>query len=46
MGAIDHPLRPLSVAIGAEATFVARAIDVDVKHLAVDTVQQPFPVLR
>ena len=34
MGSIDFPLRPLSVAIAAEATFVARAVDVDVKHLA------------
>jgi len=33
MGTIDYPLRPLSVAIAAEATFVARAVDVDVKHL-------------
>jgi 2-oxoglutarate ferredoxin oxidoreductase subunit beta len=33
MGAIDNPLRPLCVAIGAEATFVARAVDVDIKHL-------------
>ncbi len=33
MGSIDFPLRPLSVAIAAEATFVARAVDVDVKHL-------------
>ncbi len=33
MGSIDYPLRPLSVAIAAEATFVARAVDVDVKHL-------------
>ena len=32
-GSIDHPLHPLSVAIGAEATFVARSIDVAVKHL-------------
>ena len=32
-GTIDYPLHPLSVAIGAEATFVARTIDVDVKHL-------------
>ncbi len=28
-GTIDAPLHPLSVAIGAEATFVARAIDAD-----------------
>ena len=34
MGSIDFPLHPLSVAIGAEATFVARTIDVNVKHLA------------
>jgi len=33
-GAVDYPLRPLSVSIGAEATFVARAIDVKVKQLA------------
>jgi 2-oxoglutarate ferredoxin oxidoreductase subunit beta len=32
-GSIDNPLRPLSLAIGAEATFVARTIDVDVNHL-------------
>jgi 2-oxoglutarate ferredoxin oxidoreductase subunit beta len=30
---VDFPLYPLSAAIGAEATFVARAIDVNVKHL-------------
>lgn len=33
MGSIDNPLHPLSVAIGCEATFVARTIDVRVKHL-------------
>ncbi len=33
MGAIDHPLNPLSVALAAEATFVARSIDAHVKHL-------------
>jgi len=32
-GAIDNPLNPLSVAIGCEATFVARSIDVNIKHL-------------
>jgi 2-oxoglutarate ferredoxin oxidoreductase subunit beta len=32
-GSVDNPLRPLSVAIAAEATFVARTIDVDVNHL-------------
>ena len=34
VGSIDFPLYPLSVAIGAEATFVARTVDVNVKHLA------------
>lgn len=33
MGSVDFPLHPLSVAIGAEATFVARTVDVNVKHL-------------
>src|SRR5437899_11377954 len=33
LGSIDNPLRPLSLAIGAEATFVARTEDVDVNHL-------------
>ncbi len=31
MGSSDHPLNPLAVALGAEATFVARALDVDAK---------------
>jgi 2-oxoglutarate/2-oxoacid ferredoxin oxidoreductase subunit beta len=33
MGSLDYPFNPISVAIGAEATFVARAIDTDRKHL-------------
>jgi len=33
LGSVDYPLHPISVAIGAEATFVARAIDVNIKHL-------------
>ena len=33
MGSIDFPLQPLSVAIGAEATFVARSADKFTKHL-------------
>lgn len=32
-GSIDNPLHPLSVAIGCEASFVARSIDVNIKHL-------------
>src|SRR4051812_13480516 len=35
MGVIDYPLNPLSLAIASEATFVARTIDIDVKHLGV-----------
>ncbi len=34
-GSLDHPFSPASVALGAEATFVARAIDRDPKHLEV-----------
>jgi 2-oxoglutarate ferredoxin oxidoreductase subunit beta len=34
LGSVDQPFNPLSVAIGAEATFVARAIDTDKKELA------------
>ena len=33
MGSLDHPFNPLSVAIGAEASFVARTIDTDKKGL-------------
>jgi 2-oxoglutarate ferredoxin oxidoreductase subunit beta len=33
MGSIDQPFNPLSVVLGAEATFVARSIDTDRKHL-------------
>lgn len=32
-GSIDHPLNPALFAIGCEATFVARSIDRDPKHL-------------
>jgi len=32
-GSIDHPLNPISVAIAAEASFVARSIDTNIKHL-------------
>ncbi len=32
-GSIDNPLHPLSIAIGCEATFVARTVDVNIKHL-------------
>jgi 2-oxoglutarate ferredoxin oxidoreductase subunit beta len=33
VGSVDNPIHPLSVAIGCEATFVARSIDVHIKHL-------------
>jgi 2-oxoglutarate ferredoxin oxidoreductase subunit beta len=33
MGSIDQPFNPVSVALGAEATFVARTLDSDRKHL-------------
>ena len=32
-GVADHPFNPVSLALGAEATFVARTIDRDRKHL-------------
>lgn len=32
-GTVDRPLDPIRVALAAEATFVARSIDVDVNHL-------------
>jgi 2-oxoglutarate/2-oxoacid ferredoxin oxidoreductase subunit beta len=32
-GSLDHPFNPLSLALGAEASFVARSIDSDRKHL-------------
>lgn len=33
MGSVDHPFNPVSLALGADATFVARAMDRDPKHL-------------
>ena len=32
-GSVDHPFNPVSLALGAEGTFVARTIDSDRKHL-------------
>ena len=34
MGSIDYPLNPISVALSAEATFVARSQDTNTKHLS------------
>ncbi|MGH3261781.1 MAG: 2-oxoacid:ferredoxin oxidoreductase subunit beta, partial [Trebonia sp.] len=33
MGSLDNPFHPVSVALGADATFVARTMDSDRKHL-------------
>ncbi len=33
MGSVDFPFNPVSLALGAEASFVARTIDSDRKHL-------------
>ena len=33
LGSVDHPFNPVSLALGAEASFVARTMDSDRKHL-------------
>jgi 2-oxoglutarate ferredoxin oxidoreductase subunit beta len=33
-GSQDHPFNPVSLALGAEASFVARTVDTDKKHMA------------
>jgi 2-oxoglutarate ferredoxin oxidoreductase subunit beta len=33
MGSIDHPFNPLAVCMGADSTFVARALDREPKHM-------------
>jgi 2-oxoglutarate ferredoxin oxidoreductase subunit beta len=33
VGSVDHPFHPIAVALGADATFVARSVDVEAKHL-------------
>ena len=33
LGSIDHPFNPISLTLGAEASFVARTIDSDRQHL-------------
>ncbi len=32
-GSVDHPFNPIAIALGAEATFVARTLDNDRQHL-------------
>lgn len=33
MGSLDHPFNPLALALGADASFIARSMDRDPKHL-------------
>jgi 2-oxoglutarate ferredoxin oxidoreductase subunit beta len=33
MGTVDYPFNPMAVAMGVDAAFVARSIDLEVKHL-------------
>ena len=33
MGSIDHPFNPLALCMGADATFIARAMDREPKHM-------------
>ena len=33
MGSIDYPLHPISLAVGAECSFIARTVDRDQKHM-------------
>jgi len=33
VGSLDHPFNPLALALGAEATFIARTMDRDPKHI-------------
>ena len=40
-GSIDHPFNPISLALGAEATFAARTIDMDRDHTQ-DMLQQAY----
>ena len=35
MGSLDFPLNPIALAVGTGCSFIARGIDVDVKHLDV-----------
>jgi 2-oxoglutarate ferredoxin oxidoreductase subunit beta len=33
LGSLDHPFDPIALALGADASFVARSVDVEAKHL-------------
>jgi 2-oxoglutarate ferredoxin oxidoreductase subunit beta len=39
VGTIDYPVNPMAFALGAGATFIARSVDIDTKHL-VDTLDR------
>jgi 2-oxoglutarate ferredoxin oxidoreductase subunit beta len=39
LGSVENPIRPITVALAAEATFVARTVDVDINHLT-DTLRR------
>lgn len=41
MGSLDYPLNPITLALGAAATFIARSLDRDTKHLQ-DTIKRAF----
>lgn len=34
MGSVDYPINPLNMAVAAGATFIARCVDIDVKHMS------------
>lgn len=40
-GSIDHPFNPLALAMGADATFIARSMDRDPKHLQ-ETIKRSY----
>jgi 2-oxoglutarate ferredoxin oxidoreductase subunit beta len=41
VGSVDAPFNPISLALGVDASFVARSIDVEAKHLQT-TIRQAF----
>ena len=40
-GSQDHPFNPVSLALGAEASFVARTVDTDKAHVGRDAARRP-----
>ncbi|MDD2944163.1 MAG: 2-oxoacid:ferredoxin oxidoreductase subunit beta [bacterium] len=40
-GSVDNPINPIALALGAEASFTARTMDVDAKHLE-DTLRAAY----